>query len=108
MQSKVIFTRLNKVCNLCCQIQVGVKEHRIAKAALKLAEKLFVCLFVCFCNVLTRKIIFDNTRLETSVCRVKAITLEIKKRHGNSKTKFCNRRRSVLDCREILIVSGKF
>ena len=50
--------------------------------------------------------VFDNTRLETSVCRVKA-TLEIK-RHGNSIQNFATEEETLLDCREILIVSGKF
>ena len=58
-------------------------------------------------NVLTHQILFDNTTLETLVWRVK-VTLEIKKRHGNSRENFATGEETFLDCREILIVSGKF
>ena len=76
----------------------------------KLNKRLSIMLkncFVCFFNVLTRQILFDNTTLETSVCRVTP-TLEIKKRHGNSRQNFATEEEAFLDCREILIVSGKF
>ena len=56
---------------------------------------------------MTRQIPFDKTRLETLLCRVKA-TLEIKKRHGNSRKKFATEKETFLDYHEILIVSGKF
>ena len=59
------------------------------------------------CDILTRQILLDNTRLETLVCRVKT-TLEINKRHGNSRQHFATEEETFLDCREILIVSGKF
>ena len=61
--------------------------------------------WIFFSNVLTRQILFDNARLETSVCGVKA-TLEIK-RHGNSRQHFATEEETFLDCREILIVSAK-
>ena len=60
-----------------------------------------------FLNASTRQILFENTKLENSVCRVKA-TLKIKKRHGNSRQNFATEEETFSDCREILIVSGKF
>ena len=43
--------------------------------------------------------LFDNTRLETLVCQVK-VTLEISKRHGNSRQNFATEEETFLDCRE--------
>ena len=55
----------------------------------------------------TRQIIFDNTRLETSVCRVKA-TLEIKKRHGNSREIMQQKKKRFWIVAKYRFVSGKF
>ena len=62
-----------------------------------------------FSNVLTRQILFDNTRLETLVCRVK-VALEIikRKRHCNSRQNFATEEESILNCQEILVASEKF
>ena len=68
---------------------------------------LFCFLFFFFFNVLTRQILFDNMKLETSVFRVKA-TLEIKKRHGNSRENFVTEEETSLGCRKMLTVSLKF
>ena len=70
----------------------------------------YLLLFLLFCffgNVFTRQILFDNMGLEILVCRAKA-TLEIKKRHGNSRKKFATEKEIFLDCRKKLIVLGKF
>ena len=48
----------------------------------------------------------DNTRLETSVVRVKE-TLEINKRHGNSRQNFATEEETFLNCREILVGFSK-
>ena len=67
---------------------------------------MFAFVLFLFCNVLTRQVLFDKTRLETLLSRVFA-TLEIKKRHGNSRQNFATEEEMFLDCRVILIVSGK-
>ena len=51
--------------------------------------------------------LFDNTRLETVVCQMK-VTVEISKRHGNSRQNFATEEETFLDCGEKLIVSRKF
>ena len=67
--------------------------------AFKDTEKLFLFSFRFFLQCLTRQILFDNTRLETLVCQVK-VTLEILKRHGNSRQNFATEEETFLDCRE--------
>ena len=47
--------------------------------------------FLFFLQRLTRQILFDNTRL---------VTLEISKRHGNSRQNFATEEETFLDCRE--------
>ena len=105
---KVMFTRLNKVCKLVLS-NTSWREKTLQKRLSNMLKYFFVfgLVFFFLCNVLTRQILFDKTRLETLLCRVK-VTLEIMKRHGNSRENFATEEEMFLDCREILIVSEKF
>ena len=113
---KVIFTRLNKVCKLVLS-DINWRERTLLKRLSNMRKNCFLFsvffffsfLFFFFLQRFNTPILFHKTRLKTLLFRVKA-TLEIKKRHGNSRENFATEEETFFDSREILIfyVSGKF